>query len=137
MVSEVPARRPVGSWKPLSNIGAAPAMFALSDMMLRWDIANPGRLPYLGAAEKLLVITDIAGTKEDPYEVYSFLISGRGMMNPFLEAAVELRKTLPDRRRISYKQLNSDKVVRRIIKPFLDAADQIPGFLLCVAIDSR
>lgn len=58
-------------------------------------------------------------------------------MNPFLETAVELRKTLPDQRRISYKNLNSDKVVRRIVKPFLDAADEVPGFLLCVAIDTR
>lgn len=79
--------------------------------------------------------------KNDPYEVYSFLISvphlrPRDDEHVSTDGAGATRDA-PGPARISHKQLNCDKVVGRIIKPFPEAADEIPEFLLCVAIDTR
>jgi len=124
-------------WRALSNILASKAMFDLSDSMSREDVAFPGRLPDLRQARTVQIVTDISGSRQDGYEVYSLLITGRDLLHEWDEERLAVRAAyLPDNRRFSYKQLN-DKIRQRALLPFLAAADRIPGLLFSVAIETQ
>jgi hypothetical protein len=126
-----------GRWKSLPVTAVGP-MALISDALLRMELFEPGWIPYLGAAKELWIVADCAGSRAEPFEVLSFLITAEDLLGPWLVARNIVRKQyLGDGRRISYKKLGSDKIKRRALGPFLDASALIPGVLITIAIDTK
>lgn len=108
----------------------------MSDAMVRGDIAQPGRLPYFGNAETLLVATDFSGNLSDSYQFFSYLVLDQSAVLPWSKSVRLLRASIPDRRRLSYKDLN-DTIRLGVLGRFLEAADELPGVLFTIGIDRR
>ncbi|HSU55227.1 MAG TPA: hypothetical protein VLT36_14305 [Candidatus Dormibacteraeota bacterium] len=91
--------------------------------------------PSFDGSSPILVASDYSGaSNEEPYVVYSFLITTGKAWASWEETRLQLRKhTLPDDRRMSYKKLG-DVYRRNLLKPLLSAADQMDGLAISLAI---
>lgn len=125
-----------GHWKPLRKPSLG-WLQSISDSILRYELSTPDRMPYLGSEDTFLVASDYAGDHNTPYRVYAFLATAVEALNPWLDSIDRLRaQLLPQRRRMSFKRLGDQHRAAALV-PFLKAADQIPGFLLAVAISKH
>src|SRR3954467_5498220 len=99
---------------------------------------NPKLIPDLRTFPTLLLGSDYAGFHRGArFEVISLIISNPQQLGIWNQRRELIRQTvLPDGRRMSYKNLN-DRNKQKALSFFLDAANQIPGLLLTVAIDRR
>ena len=71
------------------------------------------------------------------FEVRSFVITNLESLSLWEQNRMHLRKRyLPEGRRMSYKALNDGRRSAALL-PFLEAANQIPGLLLSIAIDKN
>ncbi|MBN9601107.1 MAG: hypothetical protein J0G28_15725 [Afipia sp.] len=85
-----------------------------------------------------VIVSDYSGQhRQATYEVYSFLITTWGALQDWLPLREAFRtQWLPDKRRISFKQLR-EPVRRRAYPHFLELAGALPANLLTVMIDNR
>lgn len=85
-----------------------------------------------------VIISDYSGQhRQATHEVYSFLITTWETLQGWLPLRETFRNQwLPDKRRISFKQLR-EPVRRRAYPHFLELADTLPANLLTVMIDNR
>jgi hypothetical protein len=93
-------------------------------------------LPDLKYANSLLCFSDYSGEEQQAnYYCYSFLIMNGDNVKEWDDSRTLLRKKfIPDGRRISYKNYR-DKMSRNFIEPYLEIADNIPGYLISFAIE--
>jgi len=86
---------------------------------------------------QLLVASDYSGEHhEATHLIYCYLIVG-GRTGPWLSAIRSARSSLlPDGRRMAYKRL-SDPSRQKALVPFLQAAADLDGHLVAVAVDKR
>jgi len=125
-----------GFWRSVKDTGRS--IFSIIDDSIGGMIVhNPSSLPDLRAASTILITSDYGGEHQSAkYQVLSFLLADIEMCRKWDEARLELRaKYFADKRRMSFKRLG-DKPRQRALKPFLEAADNIPGLAFTVAIDS-
>jgi hypothetical protein len=87
--------------------------------------------PFIG--RHIMVGSDYSGDNQrSDYRVYSFLLADADYSPCYPELRKQLRvELLPNRRRMSYKNLN-DRIRQKALIPFLNAADAFAG--LCCAI---
>jgi hypothetical protein len=122
-----------GHWKALRRDDFG-WLQSVSDAVLRYEISSPGRLPYLGSSNTLLVASDYSGGNASPYRVYAFVTTAVDALGPWRVSMAELRsRLLPQQRRLSFKRLR-DSNRKRALLPFLHAANKLPAFLLVIAI---
>ncbi|HUT10416.1 MAG TPA: hypothetical protein VMY42_07965 [Thermoguttaceae bacterium] len=90
----------------------------------------------LRASPTLVVTSDYSGQqKGSTFETYAILIIGSVGWHAWEAARVELRRSFKvGRRRISFKGLG-DSCKRRVLPCFLNAADQIPGLCVVLAVN--
>lgn len=82
----------------------------------------------------LVVTSDYSGSHRDSaYEVYSLLVADLVRCNQWRTMRKRIRTRLPNGRRMSYKALN-DEHRRRVLRPFLAAANTIPGICASLAV---
>jgi hypothetical protein len=125
-----------GFWR--SQKGAARSIFGIIDDSIgRMITHNPSSLPDLRVASTILITSDYSGEHRSArHQVLSFLLADIERCRKWDEARLELRaKFFADKRRMSFKRLG-DRQRQRALKPFLEAADNIPGLAFTVAIDS-
>lgn len=82
-----------------------------------------------------MIGSDYSGeSRDEPYIVYAFLLIGDVAWASWEPTRLALRKRIfPDDRRMSYKSLG-DRYRREFLLPILDAADQLNGLLICLAV---
>lgn len=124
-----------GEWR-----GLAPAEFGLSAVVSDC-IGSSGPLlsaciRSLRSSPSLFVFSDYGGAhRAAHFEVMSFLITTPRGISDFIARCQRLRRdSLGTKRRMAYKSL-SDKVRLDALSEFFDAADQLPGLVICFAID--
>lgn len=85
-----------------------------------------------------VVFSDYSGQhREATHEVYSFLITSWEALMEWLPLREGFRAHwLPDKRRISFKQLR-EPMRRRAYPPFLELAGQLPANLITIMVDRR
>lgn len=83
----------------------------------------------------LVVTSDYSGShKASCYECYSVLIADLSLCGDWRRMRTDIRcRFLRDNRRMSYKNLN-DQQRRRALRPFLVAANEIPGLCISLAV---
>lgn len=97
--------------------------------------SKPHTVPSFGGCSSLLIGSDYSGeSRDEPYIVYAFLLIGDVAWASWEPTRLALRKEIfPDDRRMSYKSLG-DRYRREFLRPILDAADQLNGLLICLAV---
>jgi len=90
---------------------------------------------YLRASPALTVTSDYSGQQKGSiFETYAFLITGSEGWDEWETERLRLRRSFKvGRRQISFKSL-SDSRKRQMLSCFLNAADQIPGLCVVLAI---
>jgi hypothetical protein len=113
-------------------------MNTLSATIANLERQHPGSIPNLRDLPTLLVGSDYGGFHQGAaFEVTSFVITNLESLSLWDQNRMHLRKRyLPEGRRMSYKALNDGRR-RAALLPFLEAANQIPGLLLSIAIDKN
>ncbi len=98
---------------------------------------DPTSLPDLRSASTILISSDYSGEHSGvKYQIFSFLIADIGSCQEWEKKREKLRSEfLSDNRRLSFKNLG-DNQKRKALKPFLEAADNIPGLVFTIAVDS-
>jgi len=98
---------------------------------------SPTSLPDLRPASTILITSDYSGEHSGAkYQVLSFLLADIERCQQWDQERMQLRaEFLSDKRRMSFKRLN-DKQRHKALKPFLEAANNIPGLAFTVAVDS-
>ncbi|MBI5714248.1 MAG: hypothetical protein HZC38_12625 [Chloroflexi bacterium] len=98
---------------------------------------NPASMPDLRRASTLLITSDYSGANAgSKYQVLSFLVTSIQDCQKWEGGRRKLRlKFLSDNRRMSFKGLN-DSQKQQALRPFLESADNMPGLVFTVAIDS-
>jgi hypothetical protein len=93
-------------------------------------------VPSFDESSTLLLGSDYSGESGDePYVVYSFLIVGNAAWASWEPKRLALRRMIfPDDRRMSYKKLG-DAYRRRFLRPVLEAADELDGISIPLAIN--
>lgn len=99
---------------------------------------NPLLLPDLRTATDLVIATDYGGEhKKARFQSITFLLTDPRQLGLWLYAREEVRKAnFRDRRRMSFKKL-AERSRARALKPFLCAANTIPGLLVVFLLDRR
>ena len=115
-----------------SIIGVLNSQFSNLDRTYR-DV-----FPNLTSARTLLIASDYSGESPDSnFRVYSFLVSSLESWTKWEPERIQVRqKFLSDSRRMSFKAL-TDNQKQRALLPLLDAANQLEGLSLSVAVDKR
>jgi hypothetical protein len=125
-----------GFWRsPRKIVGP----FRILDEGIRRLLAqNPDGFPDLRSTSTVLIASDYSGDHSgSKYKVLSFLFADIEGCQEWDEERSGLRAgLLPDKRRMSFKELSHDKQRQRALAPFLTAANAIPGLVFTVAIDS-
>jgi hypothetical protein len=117
------------NWNALSSKD-----YGLTGLLAKIMLAGRGCAPDI-KGPCLIVTSDYSGShRGSSYEIYSILLGDLAYCSAWREARLSIRGDfLADKRRISYKGLN-DRQQRRALKPFLDAADLIPGVCASLAV---
>src|SRR5688572_26224791 len=81
---------------------------------------HPAAIPSFEGFKSIMIGSDYSGESQDePYFVYSLLITGDEAWAGWEKNRIQLRKQLmPDNRRMAYKKLG-DKYRRQFLKPIL------------------
>lgn len=125
-----------GFWRPVNT--PEKGIFHIIDEDIQKMLEeNPYSMPDLRNSSTILVASDYSGEHSGTkYEVLSFLFVDIERCWQWEKERTVLRSTfLRNGRRMSFKDLN-DKQRKRALKPFLLAADKIPGLSFTVAIES-
>lgn len=95
-------------------------------------------IPSFKEANTLVIGSDYSGESQaDPFLVYSFLITDWLSWCTWDSTRLLLRsRILPDNRRMSYKKLG-DSYRGKMLKPMLEASDEVNGMLLSIAINKK
>lgn len=109
---------------------------SLFDYLNRSFTSKSYVVPSFDGSSTLLIGSDYSGESGDePYIVYSFLIAGNLSWASWEPRRLALRKTIfPDDRRMSYKKLG-DGYRRQFLRPILEAADELDGISISLAIN--
>lgn len=85
-----------------------------------------------------IIVSDYSGQhREATHEVYSFVVTNWGTLQDWLLLRQSFRdRWLPDKRRISFKQLR-EPMRRRAYPHFLELAGSLPANLVTIMIDNR
>jgi hypothetical protein len=105
--------------------------FASNIRLLEWRW--PGFLPDLRNSDEILIGSDYGGqdTRYD-YETFVFLLANGRLLSPWASAITATRaRHLTDGRRMAYSKLG-DQRRSRALRAFLEAANTIPGLIVCV-----
>src|ERR1700722_14685305 len=127
---------PMPVWNRIQDQGSG-FLYNLSDSLALLDWRYPGLLEPV--TDGLMVIaSDYSGQHKDAsHEAYSFLVTTHHALDQWLPVLETFRtRWLPDRRRLSFKQLR-EPVRWRALGPFLNAAGGIRGNVLTVLVDRR
>ena len=105
------------------------------DALNRDFLSKPAAIPSFAGSQSLLIGSDYSGESDEaPYVVYSLLLVGDRAWGSWEQKRVLLRKQImPDDRRMSYKKLG-DRYRRDFLRPILDAADDLEGLSVSLAI---
>ena len=106
------------------------------DILNKDFLSKPAAIPSFKGSASILVGSDYSGESNDePYVVYSFLFAGDRSWAEWEEKRLRLRKQImPDDRRMSYKKLG-DRYRREFLMPILDAADDLEGLSVSLAVN--
>ena len=122
------------TWKPLdrSDLGAGNL---LSSEIARVEERRGRPFPCLRHGSGLLIASDYGGEHKGAgwatYAALATTVEAAGLWSSWTRT---LRgRLLPDGRSLQFKRL-SDRIRRRALPHFLQAADQLPGVLFCIAI---
>lgn len=93
-------------------------------------------VPSFRDSDSLLIGSDYSGESKDyPYLVYSFLLTGNNDWLLWEDRRIKLRQQImPDSRRMSYKRLG-DRYRRELLLPILRVADELNGLSVSLAIN--
>lgn len=107
------------------------AWFASNIRLLEW--LWPGFLPDLRNSDEILIGSDYGGqAAQYDYETIVFVLANARHLGAWASAVTATRaRYLRDRRRMAYSKLG-DRRRARALPAFLDAANYIPGLLVCV-----
>lgn len=122
-------------WKPL-NRSEFGIIDSISNLVHSLETQYPNMLTSVRRGPKLFFTSDYSGQhKSSRFETYSFLIADAIFLWLWEEMRIKFReKYLTDGRRISYKSLN-DRKRKKVLVPFLSAANSIPGLCITFCVD--
>jgi len=125
-------------WRPLNRPDFG-VVDSISEMIRQEEWKDPDLLTGIDRGREVIVVSDYAGdSRESAFQSYSFLLVDLLFIWYWNEVRLHLRKSiLPDRRRLSYKKLQSDKSRARCLVPFLRAANSLPGVLVTFLVHKR
>jgi hypothetical protein len=116
-----------GKWQDLQS--PLPWVSALNDNIRKSPL--PAML-----GKEIVIATDASGLhRENPFEVMGFVIYdfNASVRWEILRQSIR-RSILKDSRRMAFKKLE-EKIRQKALPSFLEAADQMIGLCLCVAIN--
>lgn len=124
-------------WRPI-NKPQLGLMNQVSDFIFRCHLGQQALLRDLRYCRKLTITSDYGGEHATAtFATYSFLIFNEDSLADFIMACTIFRDgPLGKKRRMAYKNLG-DKVRKRILIPFLHAADTIHGILFTIAVEKH
>lgn len=125
-----------GRWVPVPRkVGL---LSYVSDGVARLDLGRPWFLPDLRRGTDLIAASDYSGEHRGArYDVLSCLLIDAGSLGGWDRAReVVRRRWLKDGRRLAFKNLR-DRRHAQAIPGFLDAAEQLRGVVLTVALSKR
>jgi hypothetical protein len=125
-------------WRPINRPDFG-VINSISETIRQEEWKDPGLLIGVDRGQEVILVSDYAGDgRESSFQSYSFLLIDLLFMWYWDEVRMYLRKhLLPDRRRLSYKKLQSDRNRARCLVPFLRAANSLPGVLITFLIHKR
>lgn len=125
-------------WRPLNRPDFG-VIDAISETIRQEEWKDPDLLVGVDRGREVILVSDYAGnSRESNFQSYSFLLIDLLFIWYWDAVRMHPRKhILPDRRRLSYKKLQSDKKRARCLVPFLRAANSLPGVLVTFLIHKR
>jgi hypothetical protein len=125
-------------WRPLNRPDFG-VIDSISETIRQEEWKDPDLLIGIDRGREVILVSDYAGdSRESSFQSYSFLLIDLLFIWYWDAVRMHLRKNfLPDRRRLSYKKLQSDKSRARCLVPFLRAANSLPGVLITFLIHKR
>ena len=125
------------AWNSL-NIAERTFIGVLNSQFSNLDTKYRNVFPNLASARTLLIASDYSGESHDSnFNVSSFLITSLESWAKWEPERIQVRQDfLSDSRRMSFKRL-TDKRRQRALCPLLDAASELEGLSLSVAVDKR
>ena len=108
----------------------------MSASIRKSEIRYPGIVPNLSQGSTLLLLSDYGGYhKTARYESLAYLVTNPERLGQWNQRRTIIRDAyLPDGRRISFKKLG-DKKRKKLLAPYLEIANSIPGLLIVFIID--
>ena len=122
-------------WRPLNRPDFG-VIDSISETIRQEEWKDPDLLTRVDRGREVILVSDYAGhSRESNFQSYSFLLIDLLFIWYWDAVRTHLRKNLlPNRRRLSYKKLQSDKKRARCLVPFLRAANSLPGVLITFLI---
>lgn len=125
------------TWKPIKRPEFS-LMNSISNLVHQVEASQGSPLTSVRNGPNLILCCDFSGQHSSAkYECYSFLLADSIYLWLWDEFRKKLRiKYLPQRRRVSFKNLN-DRYRQKALIPFLRASNCIPGVLFSFLIDKN